>query len=275
VPDYATTILAEPGLVGYWEQNEPSGTNAADSAASPAAGTYTNTASLAQGVTPTGITTNTPGDTAVDYARGANTAGGYVAIPAVTKTQFTTAFTLECWLRLDSNLPASAFYTLFAHLTNGASSSGNYSFYLTNPGASATNNVKLENEINSSAFSTQTSSITFTFTLGAWFHTVCMWDGSNVSFWVNGSQVGTNIAKTGTMSAFSVGCSIARYGTTGTDFWDGGINHMAIYNTAIGATAIANHYSVGTSPSTPPVYPVAQNFKTRPMKVGRRTVGAW
>ena len=90
---YSEVILAD-SPVGYWRLGESSGTSAADATGNGNTGTYTDSYTLAQ-------TGDIAGDTdkAVAFS-GANSTGGYVAVPDVSALRFTSALTFEAWIRL-------------------------------------------------------------------------------------------------------------------------------------------------------------------------------
>lgn len=244
---YSSVILAETGIQAYWKLDETSTASAvADAAPTPDNGTFANTASVTVAVTPGGIDTNTPANTAISLARGANTAGGHVTVPDANKLDMTTAFTIECWVKLGSTLAAGAFHTLFSKLLTGATVQGNYSFYMTNTGGSASSTVNLEAEIRGGSLTTATSPVTFAFGTAAWHHVAAVFNGSTVQFYVDGAALGGTVAAAQTLTATTTAAVIGRYGT-GTDYWNGGIDEVAIYNAALNATAISTHYTTGTT----------------------------
>ena len=79
-------------------------------------------------------------------------------------------------------------------------------------------------------------------TTGAWSHFVWTYDGATHALYVNGalssaSATGSNVGIAGNNY---IGC---RQGTT--NFWSGRIDEVAIYNRALSATEIADHYKRG------------------------------
>lgn len=245
---YSSVILAEPGLQAYWKLDELAFASAmADAATTPDNGTYVNTAGLTFGVTPTGINTNTPANTAVDFLASSL---GHATIPDANKLDMTTAFTIECWIRVDLTLPAGAFRTMFTKLLTGATVQGNYSFYLTNPSGGASTTVTLEGEIRGSTLSTANSTTTFAFGLGVWHQVAMVFNGSTVQFYADGATLGSAVAAVQTMVATTTAGALGRYGT-GTDYFDGAIDEVSVYNTALSGATINAHYVAGTTAPGP------------------------
>jgi len=240
VASYASVILAEPALAGYWKFNEPSGTTANDSSPSPVNGTYVNTPTF--GIA-SPIVANTPGETAVSFARASSEE---VTIPDNAKFDFTTGWTIECWV-LPATTPASGeFYTVFAKLA-AAISNGDYDFSYTN----AAGVFEIQPEMHNGSIYNTPVNLGGALSTAVWTHLACTWNGSVVGTYRNGVVVGTPGAKSGAMTANANSMHAGRYGT-GTDYWNGGLAHLALYNAALTSTALLNHYTTGTTSDTAP-----------------------
>ena len=79
-----------------------------------------------------------------------------------------------------------------------------------------------------------------------WTYLVSAYNGTNMSFYVNGVQVSSVPLSysPNNVEHLLIGC--AGSDTAETYFWTGGIGEVAMYNTALSSNKIANHYSVGS-----------------------------
>jgi len=99
-------------------------------------------------------------------------------------------------------------------------------------------------------------------TIGKWAYLVLTYDGTNATFYANGTNFGT----------YPVPEFLANHGTadllfgygppTGQGPFNGGIDEVAIYNYALSASQVTNHYVVGTNAITPTA--IAPSFVTLP-----------
>jgi len=103
-------------------------------------------------------------------------------------------------------------------------------------------------------------------TVGQWTHLVLTYDGTNAIFYVNGVAFGTYANPTyynnpgiGPASDLLVG----EGPNTGQIPYDGYVDEIAIYNYALSATQITNHYAVGTNEIR--VLPTPPSFNTQPV----------
>lgn len=90
-----------------------------------------------------------------------------------------------------------------------------------------------------------------------WCHMVAVFDGQNITFYVNGEQKSQTVL-TDYIANSSQPLLIGGFMTsdTVTRFWDGNVDEVAIYNTALSVARIQAHYQVGLTsirvPATPP-----------------------
>ena len=94
---YASTVAAEPGLLGYWRVGEPSGSTACDTTGVHG-GTYTGSVVLGVG----GALTGDP-DAAARFS-----SGGEVTVPHQAPLHLNGGFTIEAWVKPET-LPASGY----------------------------------------------------------------------------------------------------------------------------------------------------------------------
>lgn len=221
--DYAQTVLATSGLVSYWKLDESGGTSAADSKGSNT-GTYTG-----------GFTLSQPCLVPLKSAVAFNGSTGYVTVATASNLVATTGLSVECWYKpstlgaANSNLRlvTKTDYELIVGTSTGANSvawqckiSG--SFQLLTPPA-------------------------FVFA-GEWAHLVGTFDGTTMSLYINGF-LAASATHSGTLSASATALNIARL-PDNSHYTDASFAHVAMYNTALSAATILNHYNTGAK--TPP-----------------------
>ncbi len=205
-----------------------------------------------------GAIVNDP-DTALTCKRGP---ASYLTIPHISpQATITAPFSLECWVMPDAN-PGNAYINIIGQgggtgnpqfpaapfggfdLEFGYSGSGAvsncFSFVLWNGNGSA------NNELTSTSIYPENP-------LGAWFHVVATFDGTNAAMYVNGSQV----------SSFQHGSTVYSMNpdywsplVIGGGRWAGGgpgnpyagvIDEVAIYTNVLNSTTVSNHYTAGTT----------------------------
>lgn len=218
---YSTLILGTNGLQAYYRLDEMGGATAADSkGANP--GIYVNTAGLTRGQT--GLLT---GDT--DACPVFNSASrGCVSLPVGLAPTGLNPFTLECWIyptnssrgiqRIISNDNGNGAALLYDGPSNQIRAwHANYAVVLT---------AKLS--------SPSTNTI---------YHIAYSYDGYSLRLYVNGNCRGVIFEHTSISARGSYFC-IGADGNT-TDNFDGKIDEVAIYNTALDGSTVRNHYRTG------------------------------
>lgn len=234
---YFATVLADSPK-GFWLLNELSGTNVADQE-NTSPGSY-NGATLGQPPIATGLD------------KSIHAAGGYAAIPSTSAIQITgTGISLECWVNFDTvttsgNLGHAQYF--FDKDLNGSVTNTEYCFFWNHdrsdlPGLGNSLILQYDNpsatmNIHSVAWSPSASTA---------YHLVVTADGTHVTFFVNGTSVG-QVAQVSSMLSNTQNVLIGECQFNSLYALQGYISDAAVYNYALSATQISNHYSVGTSP---------------------------
>jgi hypothetical protein len=151
----------------------------------------------------------------------------------------TVSFTLECWVdvdfldtdftRLISHETATDGWSLFAQVAQGFGISRN----------------------RSSSFATKT--FLPTPMLDTTYHVVGTYSGTQMRLYLNGSEVGSPVADTGSIAAFTAVLRLGR-AATGGDTFDGVIDEVAVYDGVLSDARILAHYNAGISSSTPQTF---------------------
>jgi hypothetical protein len=216
---YASTVLSTAGLVSYWRLDETSGTTASDQkSANP--GTYTGAYTLNQ---PGAIANDS--DTAVKL----DGSSGYVSIPAASSLR-PSSITIEGWVKL-----AGSGGRLFSASHNDV--------WL---GVDSTNRPQLffygtDNHGYQLASETVLST-------GTWYYLVGTIDSSgNMQLYINGALDSSRVAGVGIQWETPAGPqAIGSYVDVSGGFLNATVDETAVYNTALSATTIQNHYNIGT-----------------------------
>lgn len=227
---YREVVLADTPLA-YWKLDEASGTVAHDASGNDNHGTYTNSPTL--GVT--GLMLDGVGATAVQFSRAS---AETVSIGDLSDFEFggTAPFTVEAWVSLTTGPGSGEFYTVVQKYQ---------------PGGSPTRGWEML-AINGPQFSFQrrqdgaTSHIVTSgaVTIGTTYHVVVTYDGTTLTMYLNGAVVDTD-ATAVSLSTGSDPLVIAGQDIDG-DFMNGTIDEVSIYDRALTADEIGEHYAVGT-----------------------------
>jgi len=240
VPAYSDTVLADTPLA-YWRMGDTSGTTAADSSGNTRPGTYYNSPTL-----------NAPpcivgdADKAVDFD-GTN---DHMRIPYGTwMTATPTAFTVEAWITTDT---VSGIGNIVERDTLGSRA-----FQLRRNGSQIELLSWQPNGAGPIGIAlTPVGSVV----VGQALHVVARWDTTTVKIYLNGAEVST--ATPGQAGVYAGNAEMVVGASNGGSnvgpsfqFFDGRIDEVAIYGTALSATRINQHYLVGrglVSGATPP-----------------------
>jgi len=214
---YQSTVLAD-NPIRYYRLGESSGTVVNDLGSQAQNGTRVGSGiTLAQ----TGLVSS---DTDTSYAWN-GTADSYLTCPNASIT--TGSFTLEAWVYL-----AGA----------GTVGSGTYAEIF---GIGSGGTARLLFATAAGTLLTQQGGnyvSTTVLSLNARHHIVLVWDGTHESYWIDGIQDST-FTPSGAPTwsgAFQIGSDIGNY------CWNGRIDEVAIYNTALTQAKISKHYNVGS-----------------------------
>jgi hypothetical protein len=224
---YRDTVLGESSLADYWRLGETSGSTAADSKGG-APGTYAN-ATL--GVTPTGIA-NDP-----NPAAGFNGTTSKVSLPATLPTA-AGDFTVEGWTYLTN--ASSTNNTLFG--ANGTVR------ILARPGNAATPSAAYAGVwLGGTEYVLQPTSPASN--VNTWVHWVLTRQGSTLTLYRNGAQIGQRSDLPATATANLNGAIGMQQGTAYP--LAGTIDDVAVYTGALPPTAVSAHYRAALSGPAP------------------------
>ncbi len=239
--DYPTTILADHPIA-YYRLEETSGTTAVDSSASGAfPGVYNVNGSYPLLGQP-GIDTNS---IVLSVAQPASVTAGYY--DAMNQQ---APFSFEIWAKPISTDPVNYRCPIGNFSGWGtATQSGWYVYQV--PGAPT-------------AFACITASGVWitspTISLFNWYHLVGTYDGTNMSFYLNGALVGTQSAAGYTANSVNnAGVNPIALGfrgdASGYGAFDGSLDEFAYYTNALTAAQVLAHYQIGTNSFRVPAAP--------------------
>ncbi|HVU27462.1 MAG TPA: LamG domain-containing protein [Verrucomicrobiae bacterium] len=231
--DYPSTVLGD-NPIAYYRFEETSGTTVADSSASGAfpATYFYSTDNLFPELGQPGIDTNSFLLSAADPA--------FVYSGYYPEFNEQAPFSFEIWARPTSVDP-----------NNYRCPVGNFSGWVAQP--SGWYIYQTPGTPSSSTFAFITASgvwITYTgITPGNWYHLVGTYDGTNCSFYVNGTLVGTEAAPGYLANSTANSYNSLGIGERGDDsqFFDGNLDEFAYYTNALTAAQVLNHYQIGTN----------------------------
>jgi hypothetical protein len=237
--DYPTTILADKPLA-YWRLDETAGNSTATD--SSASGLYSaNYIYSSDGLYPV---LGAPGIDTNSISLSASDAPDYVQLPYNSDLNQPGPFSFEIWIRPTSEpAPGSGAYRCpigNSAAYDTATQSGWY-VYQTPDSPSELALVTPTGDV----FITTTN-----YKLFNWYYLAGTYDGTNMSFYLNGVLVGTqrasvyvaNSVNNAGACSFSLGQRGDGYGN-----FDGGLDDAAFYTNALTAAQILTHYSVGTN----------------------------
>ena len=211
------------GLLGWWKFDENTGTSVSDASG------YSNTGTFSNGAWGTGRS---------GYAGSFN---GTSSAVNMGKGLIATAnsFSVSCWVKMNST---SGFQTFVSQ--DGSSGSG---FYLQKLGTTGKFGFSfLASDSNVAA--TTTANGTTTPTTGVWYHLIGVYDRPNslLSLYVNGTLEGTASFTTPWSAAGVTAIGRAFYNSTQTDWVNGAIDGVRLYNRVMTAAEIATYSAYPT-----------------------------
>jgi hypothetical protein len=216
---YSSLILKESALVGYWQLDETSGTAAADSKGS-ATGTYLGTYTLNQA-------SFAPAGRCVSF--GGGNVGGF----SVTAVLQPANVTVECWVKPSSVTDVRSFVC-----SNYYPGSGNIGYELGWNVTGGSANALGFGSLSAAWHNAQMSGSGVT--LNAWNHVVGTYDGTALLLYLNGVQQ-ASASWAGPLAYQSQPFAIGRQ-HSGNNLANCLMDEVAIYNAALSAAAINNHY---------------------------------
>jgi hypothetical protein len=217
--DYRATVLATSGVVGYWRLGETSGTTATDSAGTNH-GTYTN-----------GVTLGAADAIAGDPNTAATFDGtnDYVNVPDSAALKPATQVSVEAWVKPNAGIPN---YRSVATKTSTNSWNNGYGMYAWSGG--------IDFWVNDDA----NDVLTIALPTGSWSHVVGTFNGTSVRIYLNGVLAQT-FNYTASLSHAVTPLRIGDAAGTSNYHWPGGLDDVAVYNTALNATTIHDHFRCG------------------------------
>ena len=247
--NYPATVLAS-GPISYWRLDETSGTTAYD-AISGNNGVY-NSATLGL----PGYVTIDP-DTAVGFS-GANSYIGNISGTAINFTN-NAPFTLEAWVKGTTGMPDQSTIIAKGIGNNGTTeteqfaldvSGGNYRFFTTHAG-----------NVYAASGSTGPD--------GTWQHVVGVYNNASLpatlTLYVNGAFAGSGtatFAQSTTVTPVTIGSKRTGNDPSYDGTFNGTIDEVAVYNYALDATTVFNHYTSAYGANTPPTITIQPNSST-------------
>jgi Concanavalin A-like lectin/glucanases superfamily len=224
---YPAAVVAD-GAVAYWRLGESSGTMASDSV-----GTVHGT--ISGGVTLGQAGALADGDKAMLFD---GTTGGVLAPTGAYQTFGTGPLTIECWCRFPT---APAPFTYPLDMKADGSANAGPQFYVTDTNFG----FQVYNTLGGVA-TAQAAIIAAAVADGFWRHCVAVLSRGpdEVRLYINGALAnGPNAFPAGTIVSATDGCGIGFATTSAHGFFNGEVDEVAIYPTALTAPQIAAHYA--------------------------------
>jgi hypothetical protein len=217
------------GLVGYWDFNDGSGTNANDASDQNNDGTLTTM------------------DPNTDWVSGKAGNGGaldfdgsddYVSVGQQTALEPTTAVTVSIWIKRSG--AQASFAKVLWNGPNDNDPWGAYGFQF-----NSTADDDIEWSITTGVTDTQVSTGSGTISDGVWQHLVGTYDGSTMRVYLDGVEKNSTV-KTGTIADYgSPGLLMGGHTDQPSQDYAGLIDEVRVYNRALSAAEIRYHYSRG------------------------------
>lgn len=225
---YSSEVLADSPMA-YYRLGDTSGTTMTDSSGNARHGTYTGS----PGLNTTGLLTG-DADKCVDFA--ANQYGSFTP-PDLSLNA--SSVTVEAIINLDTT---SSVHDIVGR-RNAGSASTNETWQLR---VLSTGKLDFFYVTGSSYVTTQQS--TATLSTGTTYHVAATYDGANVKLYINGSLDST-FARTGTPNSTTspIRIGFSGFGSPNQEYFDGRIDEVAVYGSALSGTRIAAHYSAMTA----------------------------
>jgi hypothetical protein len=215
------TVVAVDRPVGWWRLGEASGTIAANQTGG-SAGTYAGGYLLGQ---PSLLSTDT-----LNKAVTFNGSTGRVSVPSSAALGFTSALTLEAWIKPTSLPAAGAFRSV---LTKAES----YSLQFNGP--------RLEFTIIQSGTRRRLQTPSGLIVAGGTYHVAGTFDGVTQRLYVNGTQV-ASVALSGAASVTANPLIVGSWNGS-SEFFAGTIDEPAVYNATLSAAQVRAHAAAGAT----------------------------
>jgi hypothetical protein len=219
LPYYQTVMRDKP--IRYYRLSELSGTTAVDSSSSGQNATLSGTMTLGTA----GLIKGDP-----NAAMTFDGSTGSISFPQTSLPTGAAAWTLEGWANFPSLVGLTTFPTVVGY---GTRNTNEYTEVLYHPASNAW-------ELQDWSGTVVASSVAAV--AGSTYHVVGTYDGTTAAFYVNGVSAGT------AAHTYNLVLTQAVIGgdTTANGWLKGIIDEVAIYNYALSADQVKNHYQVGT-----------------------------
>ena len=244
---YKTAVMTS-GPLAYWRLDETSGTTFND-IAGHASGPFNMTSSGTPTLDVTGIMTDGSFNAAVDFEANSNQYGLAVEDDTL-KFLGTQAFTVEAWAKPESYREGSSdpFRTIvscFYSHTGGASEDGwRLGWHATDDGGPLAIHAERQTATTDSAVFSA-----YDYSTAETRYAVVTYDGTTLILYVDGVQVDTDATVVSIPDDRQTQCAIAVVDAVGswTDFGegDGTFDELALYDRALTADEILEHYNIG------------------------------
>jgi hypothetical protein len=230
------------GASASYRLDETSGTTAVDSSGSGNSGTYVNSPTL-------GVPGVISGDTAV----GLNGTNQYVSLPSQAFGAYGNAVSFETWF----NAPVGGSGVILGQVGSGTPGSGQPYGYV--PVLQLGTDGKLRSSMfwHGSVNSRVVSPGTTTYNDGNWHHIAVTYAGGIETLYIDGaaagSQTASQVAYNSTYSYF-LGTGYTNTwsgGNGGWQYFKGSLDEAAVYQRALSAAEVAQHYAAGNTTGTP------------------------
>lgn len=218
----------DSGLAGYWKMDENTGTSATDSSTNGNTGTLTNGPTWTTGQIGSAVNFDGTDD--------------YISMTASNLTA-PARLSGAAWVKVD-DIVSSEFYPIFSNRTVG---NAGWTFQIFTDGTcDGIDCARIEFVIQGIAAYTTTVSWVRE---NQWTHLAFSWDGSNVTFYVNGQSIQT--ISTGSMTTGST-LYIGTMGPSGLAgyYMDGSIDEGYVYDRALSADEVVQLYRLNAPTGT-------------------------
>lgn len=215
---YRSAVLGDQP-VSYWRLGDTSSMLTDETATNP--GSYVGSPSWNQ----SSLVPSDPANTAVGFSG----SGQYAQVPDSTSLDLSPAMSLEAWIK-PASLPASGGWATV--ITKQES----YSIQFNGP--------RIEFTLIQNGVRERLDAPAGAVVAGNVYHVVATWDGSTQRLYLNGTQVASQ-TWSGTPTVTTSPVRIASWDGNG-EYFNGVIDEVAVYKSALSATQVAAHYSAGT-----------------------------
>lgn len=246
---YAQVVLGDTPA-SYWRLGDlVNGSSAADSGSGAIAGTYSG--QLSRGM---------PGAVMGDQDSCVFFLNGHVDMGNSYAFTGTAAFSIEAWVQLQQLPSGGSISTVAGYFFNDGNGSEGW-------GISIENNGGIEFFRFVSNAGDVVSTAANSMPIGQWVHMVATYDGATMTLYINGVSAGSAASTRSITAGSSVSFQIA-HDNTGSQLV-GMVDECAVYNYALTATQVANHYNAAYFLTNAPTYLAAKSDGSQVAQAGQ------